>query len=162
MSLCTRLFSFLSSHIRPPVLKWKSLPLSPVERYDAGSIQVGARLYCIGGYKNLGEIISAMDVFDLAEHRWVERIQLPPKVAQSHCALACETERFFYFAGGQVGPHCAPCVADVRAFDLHTRRGSTLPPLPEPRYAGTMQPWNGRLHFLGGARQDRYTPAADH
>jgi hypothetical protein len=37
-----------------------------------------------------------------------------------------------------------------------------LPPLPEVRYAGTMQLLQGRLHFIGGAQADRYTPADDH
>jgi len=31
-----------------------------------------------------------------------------------------------------------------------------VPPLPQARYAATMQLWRGRLHVLGGSREDRY------
>jgi hypothetical protein len=143
-------------------LEWVRLPSGPFPRLDAGAIQIAKLLYCIGGYEDQDHVLSFIDVFDLAQCEWMEQIPMPPEVPQSHLALTCEEGRYIYFAGGQVGPRCNPAVADVYVFDTQARTWHSLPSLPEPRYAATMQLWRGRLHILGGAMSDRYTPASDH
>jgi hypothetical protein len=143
-------------------LKWIRLPSGPFPRLDAGAIQIGKLLYCIGGYKDQDHVLNLIDIFDLARCEWIDQIPIPPGVPQSHLALACEEDRYIYSAGGQVGPRCNPATADAFVFDTLKRTWHSLPSLPEPRYAATMQLWRGRLHILGGAMSDRYTPASDH
>ena len=87
---------------------------------------------------------------------------MPPEIPQTHVALSCEADRYIYLAGGQLGPRCRPAVADVFVWDLVENTWNTLPPLPEARYAPTMQFFGGRLHLIGGAKPDRYTPVNDH
>lgn len=143
-------------------LEWIRLPSGPFPRLDAGAVQIGNLLYCIGGYEDQGHVLDFINIFDLARCEWTDQIPIPSGVPQSHLALACEADRYIYFAGGQVGPHCNPATAGVFIFDTLDRTWNSLPPLPEPRYAATMQLWQDRLHVLGGAKQDRYTPANDH
>ncbi|KAK9156243.1 hypothetical protein Sjap_003723 [Stephania japonica] len=37
-----------------------------------------------------------------------------------------------------------------------------MPPLTAPRYAPATQLWRGRLHVMGGSKEDRYEPALEH
>ena len=173
MPMNRRLSEVLRSFLRKPSsrtlkqgpakqFEWIALPPGPSPRLDAGAVQIGHSLYCIAGYEDQEHVLNVVDIFDLAQCRWADQIPIPAGMAQSHLALACETNRYIYAGGGQVGPRCSPAVADVFAFDTLDREWLSLPPLPEPRYAATMQFWRGRLHFVGGSMPDRYTPASEH
>lgn len=142
--------------------EWETLPSGPSPRLDAGAIQIGSLLYCIGGYASQNQVLSVIDVWDLARGRWGDQIPMPDKMPQSHIALSTDGRRYIYSAGGQLGPRCCRAVPDAFVFDTHDRSWSGLPPLPAARYAPTMQLWRGRLHVMGGAMPDRSTPASEH
>lgn len=160
-----RLWLRMSSKRSPPRavgLEWNRLAAGPSPRFDAGAIQIGHLLYCLAGYERQERVLSAIDIFDLASCQWVDQIAMPAEVPQSHFGLACEANRYFYWAGGQLGPSCSPAVSDAFVWDIRDGTWRSLPALPEPRYAPTMQFFRGRLHLIGGARPDRYTPASEH
>lgn len=119
-------------------------------------------MYVFGGYTSLAAVSDRVRVFDLASEAWQASLPAPPDMPQSHCAVATDACRFVYLVSGQLGPECSPAVRDAFVFDTRTGQWHSLPPLPEPRYAGTMQLWRGRLHYIGGAREDRWTPSDDH
>lgn len=140
---------------------WTQGPPARFALYDAGSVRIGARLYILGGYHHLGATSSTIEVFDIDAGRWVCPIPMPDNVANSHAAVAAD-DRYIYCAAGQVGPECRPATAAVFSYDTASDRWAVLPPIPAPRYAATMQLWSGRLHLVGGAAADRWTPTADH
>jgi hypothetical protein len=142
--------------------EWITLPPGPTRRLDAGAIQIGRSLFCWGGYESQDHVLSVVDRFDLDRCEWAERMPMPTEVPQSHFALAGDGERYIYAASGQVGPRCCHAVAATFAFDILEHKWHSLPSLPEARYAATMQLWRGRLHIVGGAKPDRYTPASEH
>lgn len=123
---------------------------------------MGALLYVLGGYVSGDEVLSQVDVFDQALGQWTERFAMPPRMAQSHLALCTDGERFIYAISGQLGNQCHPPTPDCFVLDLTTRTWSSLPPLPQARYAATAQLWSGRIHVVGGSKEDRGTPASDH
>jgi hypothetical protein len=141
---------------------WEKLPAGPHPRLDAGAFQIDHLLYCLSGYASQEKVLSVVDIFDLARCQWVNKIPLPPSFPHSHFALAGEANRYVYLAGGQLGPRCSPAIADVFVWDLDEKTWRSLPALPEPRYAPTMQFFRGRLHLIGGSKPDRYTPVDDH
>ncbi|RLN03813.1 hypothetical protein C2845_PM13G01930 [Panicum miliaceum] len=47
-------------------------------------------------------------------------------------------------------------------FDTETKEWSELPPLPLPRYAPATQLWRGRLHVMGGGKEDRHEHGLEH
>jgi glycosyltransferase involved in cell wall biosynthesis len=143
-------------------LKWRRSSPCDTGLYDAGQAQIGHHLYVFGGFETLASVSNQLRVFDLATETWLPNRPTPPGLAQSHCAIATDGQRFIYCASGQLGPQCNPAIRDVFVFDSKTGIWTNLPLLPEARYAGTMQLWRGRLHFVGGAREDRWTPASDH
>lgn len=143
-------------------LEWKNGAPCPEPLLDAGGAQIGDLLYVVCGYKSLGAANEEIFVFDMRRERWVGRIATPSGLAHSHCAVASDGHRHIYFASGQLGPQCRPAVPNVFSYDTRENRWHELPPVPAPRYAATMQYWRGRLHFVGGADEDRWTARADH
>ena len=137
-------------------------PECPRALYDAAGAKVGDRLYVIRGYQDLAIVNSKIFVFDLGRERWVDIIEPPARLAHSHMAVCSDDVRFIYVVSGQLGPECHPAITDSFAFDTLKGIWRELPALPAPRYAGTMQILENRLHFVGGSLPDRYTPASDH
>ncbi len=143
-------------------LHWTLAPPIASPRLDANVAAIGDQLYIFGGYSTQESVLAEVRVFDLAREVWTDLIAMPAGVPESHLAIATDGERYIYTVAGQVGPRCRPAVPDAFVLDTRSRTWATLPPLPEARYAGTLQVWRGRLHFVGGAMPDRSTPAAQH
>ena len=147
---------------RPLEADWARGQPCPRPLLDAGGAQVGDRLYVIGGFESQAVVNRRLLVLDLRTGRWRTGPPLPPRVPESHAAICADDVRFLYVFAGQLGPNCRPAIPDGFSYDTVTGRWGRLPDLPAPRYAGTMQLLGNRLHFVGGAQSDRFTPAADH
>ena len=143
-------------------LGWSRCPECPRALLDAAGAKVGDRLYVIRGYQDVGTVNNKIFVFDLGRERWGDTIDPPARLAHSHAAACSDGVRFIYGVSGQLGPQCHPAITDGFAFDTLKGIWRELPALPAPRYAGTMQILGNRLHFVGGAMADRYTPASNH
>ena len=147
---------------RTVIPSWSPCRECPRALYDAAGAKVGNKLYVIRGYQELSAVNNKIFVFDLDRERWVGEIDPPDRVAHSHMAVCSDDVRFIYAVSGQLGPQCHPAIPDSFAFDTIKGIWHELPALPAPRYGGTMQILGHRLHFVGGAMPDRYTPASDH
>lgn len=141
---------------------WAALPACPNELTVAGGAQIGHSLFIVRGHGRLGQVNTRLFVFDMRAKRWLPSREAPARLAHSEAAICADGARFLYAVSGQLGPQCAPAIPDGFAYDTQTSEWRPLPPLPAPRYAGTMQLLNGRLHFVGGACPDRLTPSAEH
>jgi len=151
-----------SLYHRSVIPSWSPCRECPRALYDAAGAKVGNRLYIIRGYEELSAVNNKIFVFDLDREQWVDAIDPPARVAHSHMAVCSDGVRFIYMVSGQLGPQCHPAIPDSFAFDTINGIWRELPALPAPRYGGTMQILGHRLHFVGGALPDRYTPASDH
>jgi hypothetical protein len=147
---------------KPPELIWKAIAPCPEARLDAGRGQVGNELFLFGGFRWDGTVIHAFDIFDLEKEKWGARIDLPENMAQTHLGTVSDEERYIYLVSGQLGDYCSPSTRDCFVFDALKRSFSQLPALPKARYAPAVQLWNGRLHSIAGAGEDRNTPTMDH
>lgn len=147
---------------RPSGGDWAPGTPCPKALLDAGGAQVGDRLYVVGGFESQAVVNRQLLVLDLRTGQWRTGPPLPPRVPESHAAVCADDARFLYVVAGQLGPNCRPAIPDGFSYDTVAERWGRLPDLPAPRYAGTMQLLGDRLHFVGGAQADRFTPAADH
>lgn len=141
---------------------WKRLADCPKALLDPGGAQVGNLIYVICGFEDMATVSTEIHVFDLAEEKWQKPIPVPDDFPHSHAAVATDGVRFIYIAGGQHGGNCRPAIPTVHCLDTQQGTWHLMPPLPAPRYAGSMQLWRGRLHYVGGADVDRWTPTVDH
>lgn len=123
---------------------------------------MGRRLFVIAGFGSLDKVHDHADVLDLVDWRWVDRIRIPDAMAHTHSGIASDGTCHFYVVTGQRGAQCRPAVRDCFSYDTRRRQWHELPPYPSARYAPTMQLWRGRLHVVGGSREDRRTPCARH
>jgi Kelch motif len=148
---------------RPSKLIWNTCSPCPVARTEAPSVQIGHELFVIGGYRDLDHVLDDVDVLDLHTGTWLApRFKMPPRRPHTHVGIATDGQRYVYCVAGQKGPQCHPAVPDCFVLDVQRRAWGHLPPLPEARYSPTVQLWQGRLHALGGSKEDRGTPATEH
>lgn len=141
---------------------WFKLADCPAALLDPGGVQIGNLLYVICGFESISKVSNKMHVFDMSRKKWGKSIAVPDDLPHSHSTVSTDGTRYIYIAGGQLGANCSPAVPWVYCFDTKASTWHRLPPLPAPRYAGTMQLWRGRLHYAGGADVDRWTPVTDH
>ncbi len=155
-------FHFNQLGRKPPEFLWETLPPAHEPKLDCGGVQINDKLYIFGGLLLGGDVVRMVDIFDLQKNRWAERFKMPEGMAETHLGVANDGERFVYLISGQLGKNCSPATTNNFILDTKTKGWLSLPPLPKPRYAPTVQFWRGRLHVIAGSKEDRNEPAVNH
>ncbi|XP_019447444.1 PREDICTED: kelch repeat-containing protein At3g27220-like isoform X2 [Lupinus angustifolius] len=160
-SVPQRFLSATFADLPAPDLHWEKMPSAPVPRLDGYAIQINNLFYVFAGYGSLDYVHSHVDIYNFSSNTWVERVDMPKDMAHSHLGIATDG-RYIYVVSGQYGPQCRGPIARVFVLDTETKNWNSLPPLPSPRYAPATQLWRGRLHVMGGSKENRHTPGLDH
>ncbi|XP_038989688.1 kelch repeat-containing protein At3g27220-like isoform X2 [Phoenix dactylifera] len=147
--------------IPAPLLEWQEMAEAPVPRLDGAAIQIKNLLYVFAGYGTIDYVHSHVDIYNFTDNTWGGRFDMPKEMAHSHLGMVTDG-RYIYVVTGQYGPQCRGPTARNFVLDTETRKWSDLPSLPVPRYAPATQLWRGRLHVMGGSKEDRHEPALDH
>ncbi|KAF9676451.1 hypothetical protein SADUNF_Sadunf08G0003400 [Salix dunnii] len=144
-----------------PELKWEKMANAPVPRLDGAAIQIKDLLYVFAGYGTIDFVHSHVDIYNFTGNTWGGRFDMPKEMAHSHLGMVTDG-RYIYVVTGQHGPQCRGPTARNFVLDTKTRKWQDLLPLPAPRYAPATQLWRGRLHVMGGSKENRHTPALEH
>ncbi|KAJ6424056.1 hypothetical protein OIU84_024934 [Salix udensis] len=160
-SLEGRVLSATFADLPAPELEWEQMPSAPVPRLDGYSVQIKNLFYVFVGYRNLDHVHSHVDVYNFSDNTWCDRFDTPKDMANSHLGVATDG-RYVYIVSGQNGTQCRTAITTCFSLDTETRKWHRLPPLPAPRYAPATQLWRGRLHVMGGSKENRHTPGLDH
>ncbi|XP_052164151.1 kelch repeat-containing protein At3g27220-like isoform X2 [Oryza glaberrima] len=147
--------------IPAPRWDWEEMPAAPVPRLDGYSVQIGDLLYVFAGYENLDHVHSHVDVYNFTSNTWTGRFDMPKEMANSHLGIVTDG-RYIYALTGQFGPQCRSPINRNFVVDTVTKEWHELPPLAVPRYAPATQLWRGRLHVMGGGKEDRHEPGLEH
>ncbi|CAA0814802.1 Galactose oxidase/kelch repeat superfamily protein [Striga hermonthica] len=156
-----RVLSATFADIPAPELKWEQMPTAPVPRLDGSAVQIKNLLYVFSGYGTLDYVHSHVDIYNFTDNTWSGRFDTPREMANSHLGVACDG-RYVYIVSGQYGPQCRAPTTRSFVLDTKTRKWKDFLPLPSPRYAAATQIWKGRLHVMGGSKENRHTPGTDH
>ncbi|GAV85766.1 Kelch_4 domain-containing protein/Kelch_6 domain-containing protein [Cephalotus follicularis] len=156
-----RFVSATFADLPAPDLQWERLASAPVPRLDGAAIQIKNLFYVFAGYGTLDYVHSHVDVYNFTDNTWCVRFDMPKEMAHSHLGVASDG-RYIYVVSGQYGPQCRRPTAKTFVLDTETRKWQTMPQLPAPRYAPATQLWRGRLHVMGGSKENRHTPALEH
>ncbi|XP_059458961.1 kelch repeat-containing protein At3g27220 [Corylus avellana] len=156
-----RLLSATFADLPAPELKWEKMAAAPVPRLDGAAIQIKNLLYVFAGYGTIDYVHSHVDVYNFTDNTWGGRFDMPKEMAHSHLGMATDG-RYIYVVTGQYGPQCRGPTARTFVLDTETKQWRDLPPLPVPRYAPATQLWRGRLHVMGGSKENRHTPGLEH
>ncbi|MED6218933.1 hypothetical protein PIB30_031162 [Stylosanthes scabra] len=144
-----------------PQLKWQKMAPAPVPRLDGAAIQINDLLFVFAGYGTIDLVHSHVDVYNFTTNTWGESFAMPKEMAHSHLGMVTDG-RYIYIVTGQYGPQCRGPTAHTFVLDTKTREWRDMPPLPVPRYAPATQLWRGRLHVMGGSKENRHTPGLEH
>ncbi|WOL14349.1 kelch repeat-containing protein [Canna indica] len=147
--------------IPAPQLQWEEMAEAPVPRLDGAAIQIKNLLYVFAGYGTINYVHSHVDVYNFTDNTWGGRFDMPKEMAHSHLGMVTDG-RYIYVVTGQYGPQCRGPTARTFVLDTEKKEWHDLPPLPVPRYAPATQLWRGRLHVMGGSKEDRHEPGLEH
>ncbi|PON45315.1 BTB-kelch protein [Parasponia andersonii] len=156
-----RILSATFADLAAPDLQWEEMPPAPVPRLDGAAVQIKNLLYVFAGYGSLDYVHSHVDVFNFTDNKWGGRFDMPKEMAHSHLGVATDG-RYIYVVSGQYGPQCRGPTARSFVLDTENKKWNSMPPLPAPRYAPATQIWRGRLHVMGGSKENRHTPGLEH
>lgn len=156
-----RILSATFADLPAPELQWEEMAPAPVQRLDGFAIQIENLFYVFAGYGSLDYVHSHVDVYNFTDNTWGGRFDMPKEMANSHLGMATDG-RYIYVVSGQYGPQCRGPVAHTFVLDTKTKTWQKMPPLPAPRYAPATQLWRGRLHVMGGSKENRHTPGVEH
>ncbi|PNX73787.1 kelch repeat-containing protein at3g27220-like protein [Trifolium pratense] len=156
-----RLLADAYADLPGPQLHWEKMATSPVPRLDGAAIQIRNRLFVFAGYGTINLVHSHVDIYNFDDGTWGGSFDMPKEMAHSHLGMVTDG-RYIYIVTGQYGPQCRGPTARTFVLDSETKQWSDLPPLPVPRYAPATQLWRGRLHVMGGSKENRHTPGLEH
>ncbi|XP_039158683.1 kelch repeat-containing protein At3g27220-like [Eucalyptus grandis] len=156
-----RVLSATFADLPGPELKWERMAPAPVPRLDGAAIQIKNLLYVFAGYGTIDFVHSHVDIYNFSDNTWGGRFDMPKEMAHSHLGMVTDG-RYIYVVTGQYGPQCRGPTAHNFVLDTETKQWHDLLPLPVPRYAPATQLWRGRLHVMGGSKENRHTPAVEH
>lgn len=156
-----RFLSATFADLPAPDLQWEEMPPAPVPRLDGAAVQIKNLLYVFAGYGSIDYVHSHVDVFNFTNNKWGERFDMPKEMGHSHLGVATDG-RYIYVVSGQYGPQCRGPTSRTFVLDTETKKWKTMPPLPFPRYAPATQLWRGRLHVMGGSKENRHAPGLEH
>lgn len=155
------LLNYTFADIPAPRLEWEEMAPAPVPRLDGSSVQIKNLLYVFSGYGTIDYVHSHVDVYNFTDKTWGGRFDTPKEMAHSHLGITTDG-RYVYVISGQYGPQCRGPTARAFVLDTQTKKWQSFPQLPVPRYAPATQIWKGRLHVIGGSKENRHTPGKDH
>ncbi|XP_043712660.1 kelch repeat-containing protein At3g27220-like isoform X2 [Telopea speciosissima] len=156
-----RILSGTFADLPGPELKWEKMAPAPVPRLDGAAIQIKNLLYVFAGYGTIDYVHSHVDIYNFTDNTWGGKFDMPKEMAHSHLGMVTDG-RYIYVVSGQYGPQCRGPTSRTFVLDTETKQWRDMPPLPVPRYAPATQLWKGRLHAMGGSKEDRHEPAVDH
>jgi N-acetylneuraminic acid mutarotase len=152
-----------SNDVLTPHVSWatNNAPKPDLGRVEAGILQIGSKLYVIGGFRENLTITSRVDVLDFSTGKWTSLAPLPSGAARTHGAVATDG-KFIYLVSGQPGEGYSAGTTKAFKYDIANNQWSSFVSLPSTRFASTMFYIGGKLHLVGGTSSDRATPQDDH
>jgi hypothetical protein len=147
----------------PHAGSWLRGPNLPAPRQNAAVAVLDGHIYVIGGFGPGGSPTSSTFVLEQPSGTnltpsasappapvfpvgsWTTSRSMPEAI--DHAAAAA-LDGYIYVAGGSVEKLVSN---KFWRYDPADDSWATMPPLPVPRYAATMQPFDGKLYLIGGA-----------
>jgi N-acetylneuraminic acid mutarotase len=134
---------------------------APISRVESGVVQLGNKLYVMGGYTNgYGSTSTRVDVLNMSTRTWSTAASLPG--SQTHAGAATDGQ-YIYWVAGQYGPlFSTQGTNESWRYDPSTNQWSRFVNLPQVRFGGGLTYVDGFLHFFGGDDATRNVAQADH
>lgn len=141
---------------------FSSGPDAPKRHWESASVAFEGKIYIFGGWMSGSSTATQqVDMYDPAANKWTTLGYMP--VPHTHAGLAVDAaNRTFYFAGGLYGSFPGTVTNKVFKYDVATNKYSEMDPMPSNHEGGALVFLNNKLHWIGGAGDERSVNVADH
>jgi N-acetylneuraminic acid mutarotase len=145
----------------------RNAPRAPEPKTEAGVVQVGSKIYSIGGFTGRGGTGSFFPLtrkvysYDMATRTYKTLASIPSQAAGNHFGVASDGANIYIIAG-QLEATYGRGTNTAWKYNIASNSWSQFKSLPEIRFGGAAFIINGKLHFVGGDKADRTTTASDH
>jgi N-acetylneuraminic acid mutarotase len=132
--------------------RWVPLAPMPTARQEVAVAELNGRVFVIGGFGADNEAVATVEVYDPAADLWETRTPLP---APTHHAAAAVIEGRLFVVGGYGGGRVSGTpLRTVYEYDEARGSWATRAPLRQARGGLAVVALGGRLHAVGGSRDD--------
>lgn len=145
----------------PVKMDWsKSSLTAPVGRIESESVQVGTKLYLMGGFtKDFTDIDQHLDMFDLQTQKWTRLADLPE--TETHMAVSTDGS-YIYVIGGQHGTRYNDKgwygTTHSYKYDIANNTWSKFIDAPAVWFAPATQMIDNKIYVFAGAGPNRNDP----
>ena len=134
---------------------WKELAPMPLKRTAAVSVELGGRMYVIGGNSD-ALTVGTNDVFDPATNKWESKKPMP--TARNHPAAGVVNGKIYVIGGRIAAPNVAGFLSAnvdvVEEYDPATDAWKPMNRMPTARSGQGWATGNGKIYVAGGEMRD--------
>lgn len=137
-----------------PTVAWTTTaaPVAPIARNEGGSVQVGNKLYFIGG---LGQDPNRVDVLDLVTRQFTQLASLPAAAPTTHSGYVTDGTSI-YVISGQIGDlNNRVGTPTSWRYDIAGNTWTQFVSLPEVRFGAAYALHNNKIYIIGGNPANR-------
>jgi N-acetylneuraminic acid mutarotase len=156
----------------PVADSWKTLAPTPTRRQAAAAVEVGGKIYVIGGTGLLPDatnpptpdkiiVVATNEVYDPATNHWETKREMP--TPRNHEAIGAVAGKI-YVIGGRIGnANVANMLSSptdvVEEYDPSTDRWRAMTKMPTARSGHGWGTYQGMIYVLGGELRDYHMDA---
>jgi hypothetical protein len=143
---------------------WVEMAAMPTPRFSFGAVELGGKIFCIGGAVNSSSpLLAVNEEYDPILNKWTERAPMPsPRYG---FAIAAYQDKIYVFGGGI--DNNSTMTNQTLVYDPATNSWSTKTPMPLARMLLQANVVNGKIYLIGGypysnaTLNEIYDPASD-
>lgn len=136
--------------------EWSTGTPMPTARYLAPKLNIGTKIYAIGGNKYEYFSGNRVEVYDVSTDSWTRVADLPTsRIYPSACVYK---ERIYVFGGSSHADYASgenyEGLDMVERYDPQTDTWDTCAPMPTGRYGATACVLNDSIYVIGGTKEN--------
>lgn len=127
---------------------WEIRSQMPNPRHGAASAVVDGKVYLIGGFVGLQDLVGAVDEYDPATNTWKTIAEAP--TLRGHMTAAAHDGLIYVFGGSPRAGTFSNALSVVEVFDPKLGLWASLGPMPMPLKLATAETIGDRIYLVGG------------
>ena len=124
--------------------QWNTLPSMSNDRFGPAVAAVGSLIYVIGGWDGLGAVSNKLEVYDVENQSWSQKVNIPTSVVYAASAVIGNS---IHVLGGYNG---YSILSTHQVYNIQTNSWSQSTPLPFPRSGGGAAVVSEKIYLIGG------------
>ena len=146
--------ALVGAQFAAPKGTWSTKAPLPTKRFEVGVVELGGKIYVVGGESNGKPATGLNTEYDPATNRWRDLAPIPH--VTSHAGIAASDGKIYVLGGFTGVPHKG-AMNIAFEYDVAADKWRALPALSSPRGSISAAFVDGKLHAIGGRGLDQTT-----